>query len=117
MHIIIDQERKLLTLINDIEKLGGKGACLRADLSIEKEVVNLVERAAEKFGPITCLINNASVFEEDTPMTQSSAIWDNHMQTNLRAPFLLSQQFAKQIPSNAKGNIKYYRSTSLEFNS
>ncbi len=94
-----------LTLINDIEKLGGKGACLRADLSIEKEVVNLVERAAEKFGPITCLINNASVFEEDTPMTQSSAIWDNHMQTNLRAPFLLSQQFAKQIPSNAKGNI------------
>ena len=65
----------------------------------------LIPRAADGVGPITVLINNASVFEDDTPETVSRELWDAHMQVNLRAPFILSQVFAEHLPRNIEGNI------------
>ena len=45
------------------------------------------------------LINNASVFEYDTLKTASRKSWDRHMESNLRAPFVLTQQFAAKAPA------------------
>ena len=70
-----------------------------------RSTVVLMERASKIFGPITCLINNASIFEEDTATTQGRDIWDRHMEVNFRAPFLLSQELAAQMPSGERGNI------------
>ncbi|MEL6418861.1 MAG: SDR family oxidoreductase, partial [Pseudomonadota bacterium] len=47
-------------------------------------------------GPITCLINNASIFEYDTMETATRESWDRHIGSNLRAPFVLTQQMALQ---------------------
>jgi len=50
------------------------------------------------------LINSASLFENDDWQSASRASWDAHMETNLRAPFVLSQAFARQVPaSNIRG--------------
>jgi NAD(P)-dependent dehydrogenase (short-subunit alcohol dehydrogenase family) len=65
----------------------------------------LVERAAKEIGPLTALINSASLFENDDWQSATRQSWDDHMEVNLRAPLLLSQMFAKQLPENAKGNI------------
>ena len=54
--------------------------------------------AAALGGPITCLINNASIFEYDTLETATRTSWDRHIESNLRAPFVLSQAFAAQLP-------------------
>jgi len=84
---------------------GVEAAALKCDLSQEAETATLVDRAAKELGPLTALINSASLFENDDWQSASRQSWDAHMETNLRAPLLLSQTFAKQLPAGAKGNI------------
>jgi NAD(P)-dependent dehydrogenase (short-subunit alcohol dehydrogenase family) len=83
--------------------LGVKAATFKADLSREADTAQLVGRAAGEIGPLTALINSASLFENDDWRSASRASWDAHMETNLRAPFLLSQTFARQV--RGKGAI------------
>ena len=49
-------------------------------------------------GPLTVLVNNASIFEHDTLETATRDSWDRHIGSNLRAPFVLTQAFAAQLP-------------------
>jgi len=56
-------------------------------------------------GPIGCLINNASIFERDEAGTASLESWERHQAVNLRAPFFLTQAFAKQLPVAAHGAV------------
>ena len=85
--------------------LGVKVATFKADLSNEDETAALVARAAKEIGPLTALINSASLFEGDDWQSATRASWDAHIETNLRAPLLLSQTFAKQLPEDTQGNI------------
>ena len=81
-------------------KLGKNCVALRADLINEKEVQTLISRANENLGgPISCLINNASIFEYDNIWTADRDSWDRHIESNLRAPLVLTQSFANQVPS------------------
>ncbi|HWY62220.1 MAG TPA: SDR family oxidoreductase [Rhizomicrobium sp.] len=89
----------------EARSLGVKLVTLKADLSREEESTALVGRAARDLGPLTALINSASLFENDDWQNATRKSWDAHMETNLRAPFLLSQQFAKQLPAGETGNI------------
>ncbi|MDQ2091732.1 SDR family oxidoreductase [Marimonas arenosa] len=91
---------KAEALVAELDVLGAGAVALQADLLDEGQVVPLVARAAEALDrPLTCLINNASIFEYDTLKTGSRESWDRHMESNLRAPFVLSQQFAAQAPA------------------
>jgi len=84
---------------------GVKVATLKADLSKEAETASLVGRAAAELGPLTGLINSASLFENDDWQSATRQSWDAHIETNLRAPFLLSQEFALALPDGEAGNI------------
>ncbi|PWE32564.1 short chain dehydrogenase [Maritimibacter sp. 55A14] len=92
---------------NDVaEEIAGMGvgsAALQADLLCEAETETLVERAAAALGgPLDILINNASIFEYDTLESATPATWDRHIGSNLRAPFVLTQAFARQaLPAGA----------------
>jgi NAD(P)-dependent dehydrogenase (short-subunit alcohol dehydrogenase family) len=97
-----DAARELADLI---EREGGRAAPLRADLADEGEVETLVPRAAAALGPLTCLVNNASAFELDLADTVTRTSWDAHLETNLRAPFVLTQAFARQLPADQLGNV------------
>lgn len=77
--------------------IGGKSLAIQADLLDEKQVQGLLPAAVKALGgPITCLINNASIFEYDTVKTATRESWDRHMESNLRAPFVLTQAMAAQ---------------------
>ena len=91
--------------VQQARAFGVDAAALKCDLSKEAETATLVERAAKEIGPLTALINSASLFESDDWQSATRKSWDDHMEVNLRAPLLLSQMFAKQLPENAKGNI------------
>jgi len=83
--------------VAEIEALGRRAVALQADLLDEAQTQALFARAVEVLsGPITCLINNASVFEHDTIETASRESWDRHMESNLRAPFVLTQAMSAQ---------------------
>jgi NAD(P)-dependent dehydrogenase (short-subunit alcohol dehydrogenase family) len=84
---------------------GVKVASLQADLSREDETQALVGRAAKEIGPLTALINSASIFENDDWRTASRKSWDRHIEVNLRAPLVLAQAFARQLPAGAGGSI------------
>ena len=93
------------SLISDVLGSGGAGAALNANLGKDSEVANLLPMAEKAIGKITCLINNASTFEQDTVKSATRRTWDLHMGVNLRAPFLLSQAFVEALPNGTHGNI------------
>lgn len=82
-----------------IRALGRKAVAVKADLLIEAETEALIPAAATALGrPLTCLVNNASIFEHDDIATATRTSWDRHIESNLRAPFVLTQRFAEQAP-------------------
>ena len=83
----------------EIRAMGRVAVTLQADLLDEAQVTPLVDRAAEGLGgPLSVLVNNASIFEYDTIDSATRAHWDRHMESNLRAPFVLTQGLAAQVP-------------------
>lgn len=92
-------------LAGDIVQDGGRAVAVQADLTREDEAAGLLSQAARELGAVTCLVNNASVFEKDSPETATKDTWDAHMQVNLRAPFVLTQAFAAGLPDDIEGNV------------
>jgi NAD(P)-dependent dehydrogenase (short-subunit alcohol dehydrogenase family) len=83
----------------EIRGLGRKAATVQADLTVEAEMQGLLPAAVEAIGaPLTVLINNASIFEYDPLASATRESWDRHLESNLRAPFVLSQALAAQMP-------------------
>jgi len=78
---------------------GRQAVALKADLLDEVQTAALLPAAAEALGgPVTVLVNNASVFEYDNLTSATRESWDRHIESNLRAPFVLTQALAAQVP-------------------
>jgi NAD(P)-dependent dehydrogenase (short-subunit alcohol dehydrogenase family) len=88
-----------------VHALGRQGVVLQADLANEAQVVTLVPQAEAAIGPLGVLVNNASAFERDEWHDATRETWDAHVEPNLRAPFVLIQHFAKQLPPEADGVV------------
>ncbi len=93
------------TLVAEIHKRGGNAVALAADLADEAAVKELLPRAAAALGLIGILVNNASIFESDTVATATRDSWERHLAVNLRAPFVLMQEFAAQLPADSGGVV------------
>ncbi|HEX9463275.1 MAG TPA: SDR family oxidoreductase [Alphaproteobacteria bacterium] len=89
----------------EIAAAGGKAVVIAADLSRESATATVIPQARAALGPLGVLVNNASVFERDEALTATRESWDAHLETNLRAPFRLSQDFARQLPDGQDGAI------------
>lgn len=79
-------------------KSGVRAEIFQADLLDLDQAEALVGRVHDKLGPLDLLVNNASVFEYDNIDTATRDSWDRHLGSNLRAPFILTQAFARQAP-------------------
>ncbi|GEO80627.1 SDR family oxidoreductase [Pararhodospirillum oryzae] len=97
-----DEARETAALI---QALGRRAVLVQGDLSREEEVDALAQAALAALGPLGVLVNNASVFELDMWDSATRESWDAHMETNLRAPFVLSQAMARALPPSATGVI------------
>ncbi len=86
-------------VVAEIREMGRRAVALGADLLDEAQVEALVPRAVEALGgPLSVLVNNASIFEHDRIESTSRESWDRHMESNLRAPVVLTRHFAAQAP-------------------
>jgi NAD(P)-dependent dehydrogenase (short-subunit alcohol dehydrogenase family) len=88
-----------------INALGQRAVILRADLTDETQVNRLIPQSTERLGPVGVLINNASRFDRDEWHDATRDSWDVHMESNLRAPFVLTQAFAHALPPDAQGVV------------
>lgn len=89
----------------EIVDAGGRAATVRADLALEDETVALMPQAEAALGPVGLLVNNASVFERDGADTATRESWDRHLESNLRAPFVLTQALARRLPEGSAGLV------------
>jgi NAD(P)-dependent dehydrogenase (short-subunit alcohol dehydrogenase family) len=81
-------------------------ALLPADLTEESQTASLLDRAATALNrPIGVLVNGASAVGRDTWDATTRATWDMHIETNLRAPLVLIQQFARALPASQEGVV------------
>ncbi len=87
-------------LKKELNKDGTIVYLIKADLGKEKEVQKLIKLSKSKLKYFDCLINNASLFENDKLENFTIKSWDIHLNTNLKAPALLSKGFANNIKGN-----------------
>ncbi len=88
-------------LAAEIRRTGHFATAVQANLCDELQTQELIEHAAQALnGPLCCLINNASIFEDDRIDNATRHSWDRHLESNLRAPFVLTQKFAQQAPTH-----------------
>ncbi|MCC3306703.1 SDR family oxidoreductase [Sneathiella sp. HT1-7] len=92
-------------LKDDLTASGVPVALIQADLSDAVEVAKIIQAATDALGPLNCLVNNAAVFEMDTISDVTAESFHKHLDTNLLAPMLLTQGFARQVPKGLQGNI------------
>ncbi len=92
-------------VVEAIRQAGGTASAVGADLADEAAVGRLVPDAEAAVGPLTALVNNASVFDYDSATGATRESWDRHMETNLRAPFVLTQAFAERLPEGRDGAV------------
>jgi len=86
------------SLIAEIAGKGRKAVAVLGDLAEAETPTRLVGEARKALGPLGLLVNSASLFEDDRIETLTAASFDAHAHANLRAPILLSQAFAAQVP-------------------
>lgn len=92
------------SLADEIRSMGRKAVIVQADLTVEKDMQSLVPAAADALGrPLGVLVNSASIFDYDNIESATRASWDRHLESNLRAPFVLTQRFAEQAPDPVIG--------------
>ncbi|HEX8570093.1 MAG TPA: SDR family oxidoreductase [Caulobacteraceae bacterium] len=83
-------------LAGEIRELGVRAEIVPADLSSLDDATRLLPQAAGLLGPVTLLVNNASLFLGDRMGTLTPETWSAHLDANLRAPIFLAQAFAAQ---------------------
>lgn len=88
-----------------IGELGRRAVVVLADLEREEEAVQVVEVATTALGPLGLLVNSASVFELDNLATADRRSWDRHLETNLRAPVVLTHELVRLLPPDAAGLV------------
>jgi NAD(P)-dependent dehydrogenase (short-subunit alcohol dehydrogenase family) len=88
-----------------IKANGGKAAVVIADLVDPYAVAGLIMAAGKPFGPVSLLVNNASVFLADTLHTIDVPTWNRQFSVNLRAPSVLAKDMAAALPADARGAI------------
>ncbi|HEY0917853.1 SDR family oxidoreductase [Devosia sp.] len=96
---------KAAALVDAITAAGGEAAVLQADLADRAQRGRVVSGAGEPFGPLTLLVNNASIFERDAASDVDERLWDAHFAIHAEAPAFLARDFAAQLPQGANGNI------------
>jgi NAD(P)-dependent dehydrogenase (short-subunit alcohol dehydrogenase family) len=91
--------------VDAIRALGRRAALLECDLLDEAAVRALLARAIEALGPIGCVVNNASLFENDSAADFSPALLATHMQANVAAPILLAQALHAATPAGGQAVV------------
>lgn len=101
-------EDELEGVVSEIVATGGKAAALACDLGDRRQSATLVNRAAQAFGPIDVLVNNAGIGSSADPRPLAEfrdSFWDETLELNLTAPYLLSKAALPHMRAQRWGRI------------
>lgn len=92
-------------LATAIEAEGGEACVLQADLADTKQAEMLIDEAIVGLGSVGLVVNNASVFEEDSVTDFSEEVWDRHFAIHVKAPAIIAARFARALSQGHEGLI------------
>ena len=92
-------------LASELNGKGGKAVAIQADLTDFADTSSLVCKAYEKVGPLGLLVNTASMFKNDAIDHFEEDVWNQHFSMHVRAPSILTKDFAKQLPGQNSGLV------------
>jgi len=88
----------------ELDEFGVNIHLIKCNLSKERDVAGLIKKAKKQMGGLDCLINNASIFENDDISNFSSKSWEKHIAINLKSPSILMKEFFR-LTKNRPANI------------
>ena len=91
--------------VREIEARGRRAVALACDLADAGAVRALCGRCAEALGPLTCVVNNAALFEYDSAADFRPETLARLNSVNVAAPLLLAQALAAQLPADRQGVV------------
>lgn len=101
-----DSETEARELVQQLKKNGGCAAAVDCDLGKEEDLRDVLPRIERQFdGPVSFLVNNASIYLADDVATATRESWQRHMDVNLYAPFVLAQELAERLPADRTAHI------------
>ncbi len=92
----------------------GNAHSIQADISVEKDVKNLVQQTIKQFGQIDFLINNAAVHQAQPILETELATWQKILDVNLTGTFLCAREFGKEMKKQTFGKIINISSTAAD---
>lgn len=94
---------RLEELVAEIEAAGGSALAVALDVTDAAQIVAAVDRVWDELGPISILVNNAGIPDANYATKLSLELVDAVLDTNVRAPFLLSREVAERMIKNKSG--------------
>jgi NAD(P)-dependent dehydrogenase (short-subunit alcohol dehydrogenase family) len=92
-------------LVAEIVARGGRAAIVVGDLADPTMVDRIFDEALAAIGPVGVVVNNASLFDEDTAQDFKAEAFDRHMAVNLHAPVRLARRLAQSLPAGRHGLV------------
>ncbi len=99
------QQQKLARLVEEIRAEGGQAEAVPLDVSSPDSIKAAFAQAAERFGPVTILVNNAGVTRDGLALRMSSEAWHQVLETNLTGSFLCVQAALQGMMKQRWGRI------------
>jgi len=88
-----------------LQELGARCLAVRADVSLEPEVVAMRDRILKEFGRVDLLVNNAGTTIRTPLLDTALEDWERVMAVNLRGPFLCIKHFGRIMVEQGGGTI------------
>lgn len=95
-------------VLAEIKDAGGEGFTIKADVSKEKDVLNMYQETFKRYGTVDILINNAGLQKDNTFHEMSLEEWNRVIGINLTGQFLCAREAIKEflkrgvVPSRSK---------------
>jgi 3-oxoacyl-[acyl-carrier protein] reductase len=88
-----------------VEKYAADVEVIKADVTKEEEVAEMVRKTKERFGTVDVLVNNAGVFKDSVIWKMSKNLWDEIISTNLTGVFLCTKHVLPVMRERNWGRI------------
>jgi len=98
-------QEKLEQVASEITNTGGTASVFKMDVASEEEIKSGVKAIVAQFGKVDILVNNAGITRDQLVMRMKRADWDDVINTNLTAPFLLTQAVIGSMLKQRWGRI------------
>jgi NAD(P)-dependent dehydrogenase (short-subunit alcohol dehydrogenase family) len=92
-------------LADELREMGTRACVVTGNLTEAGAPARLVREALAGVGPLTLLVNNASLFERDMVGSLDAELWQRQFDVNLKAPVFLAESFAAQAPAGADASV------------